>query len=150
MTLGQGQELTLTFNTHISSLSQLVSGHRLQKFWKNQQFSLFPIDKPKLPNFHLNRSRNRSRSTYHHHLNKLWQAGVTNATYQVSWKSVHRFRRRRFLKGFYHIWAWWPSWRCDHHRVNKFSFPNTWKLMYKIWLWLTQWFLRKASFNSQM
>ena len=20
-----------------------------------------------------------------------------------------------FLKGFYHIWAWWPSWSCDHH-----------------------------------
>ena len=19
---------------------------------------------------------------------------------------------RRFLKGFYHIWAWWPSWSC--------------------------------------
>ena len=36
MTLDQGQEMTLTFNTHISSfLSELVSGHRLQKFWKN-------------------------------------------------------------------------------------------------------------------
>ena len=36
MTLGQGQEMTLTFNTHIPSLTQLVvciyrlSGHRLQ------------------------------------------------------------------------------------------------------------------------
>ena len=24
-----------------------------------------------------------------------------------------------FLKGFYHIWAWPPSWSCD----NKISFP---------------------------
>ena len=32
ITLGQGQEMTLTFNTHKSSLSQLVSGHSLQKF----------------------------------------------------------------------------------------------------------------------
>ena len=29
------------------------------------------------------------------------------------------------LKGFYHIWAWWPSWSCDQHHVNKFSFPCT-------------------------
>ena len=27
-----------------------------------------------------------------------------------------------FLKGFYHIWAWRPSWSCDQHHVNKFSF----------------------------
>ena len=30
MTLGQGQEMTSTFNTHIYSLTQLVSDHRLQ------------------------------------------------------------------------------------------------------------------------
>ena len=57
-----------------------------------------------------------------------------------------RFQRRRFLKGFYHIWPWQPFWSCDQHRVNKFSFPWTWKLTYRIWLWLAQWFLRKASF----
>ena len=144
MTLGQGQEMTLTFNTHISSLSQLVSGKRLQKFWKINS-SLFPIDKPMLPNLTL-----PLRLTYGHHLNKLWWAGVTYATCQVSWKSVHRFRRGSFLKGFYNIWAWWLSWSCDHHYVNKFSFPSSWKLTYKIWLWLAQWFLRKASFNFQM
>ena len=27
-------------------------------------------------------------------------------------------RRRRFLKGFYHKWAWRPSWSCDqHHQI---------------------------------
>ena len=30
MTLGQDQEMTLTFNTHISSLTQISSGHRVQ------------------------------------------------------------------------------------------------------------------------
>ena len=89
-------------------------------------------------------------STQCHNLNKLWWAGVINATYQVSWKSVQRFQRRRFLKGFYHIWAWQPSWSCDQHHVNKFSFPCTCKLTYKIWLWLAHWFLRKASFNFFM
>ena len=38
---------------------------------------------------------------------------VPNATYQVSWKSAQRFQRRKFLKGFYHIWAWRSSWSCD-------------------------------------
>ena len=50
-----------------------------------------------------------SRSTQDHHLNKLWWTGVIDATYQVSWKSVHRFQRGRFFKGFYHIWAWQPA-----------------------------------------
>ena len=40
MTLGQGQEMTLTFNTHVSPLTQLFSGHRLQQFLKIH-FSLY-------------------------------------------------------------------------------------------------------------
>ena len=36
---------------------------------KNQLFSLFPIEKPKLPNLAL--PLNRSRSLEGHHLNKL-------------------------------------------------------------------------------
>ena len=24
-----------------------------------------------------------------------------------------------FFKGFYHIWAWWPSWSCDQDHLNK-------------------------------
>ena len=24
-----------------------------------------------------------------------------------------------FLKGFYHIWAWRPSWSCDQHHVKQ-------------------------------
>ena len=27
----------------------------------------------------------------------------------------------KILKGFYHIWAWRPSWSCDQHHVNEFS-----------------------------
>ena len=42
--------------------------------------------------------------------------------YQVSLKSVNWFRRR-FLKDFYHIWAWRPSWSCDPDTTNKLSVP---------------------------
>ena len=56
----------------------------------------------------------------------------------------------RFLKGFYHIWMLRPSWSCDQHHFDKFSFLCTQKLTHKIWLKMAQWFLRKASFNFQM
>ena len=39
-------------------------------------------------------------------------------TYQISWKSACQFQRR-YLKGFYYIWAWRPSWSCDQHHVIK-------------------------------
>ena len=59
MTFGQGQEMTLNFNTQLPSITQLVvriyylSGHRLLYFLKNPLFSLFPIEKPKLQNLTL-------------------------------------------------------------------------------------------------
>ena len=45
--------------------------------------------------------------------------GVPDATCQLSLKSARRFRRNRFLKGFYHIWARRPSWSCDPDAANK-------------------------------
>ena len=56
------------------------------------------MKKPKLPNLTL--PQNRSRLTQGHHLNKLWWAGVPDATYQVSWKSACRLQRRRFWRVF--------------------------------------------------
>ena len=86
-----------------------------------------------------------------HHLNKLWWAGVPDATCQVSWKSACWFQRRRFLKGFYHIWAWRPSWSCDpdavnkrdSDAVNKLSFPLPKEAPHKIWLWSAKRFQRR-------
>ena len=43
-------------------------------------------------------------------------------SYEISLKSACRFQRRRFLKGFYHISAWRPSWSGDQHHVIKFHF----------------------------
>ena len=45
--------------------------------------------------------------------NKLGRPHIPNATYQVPRSPAFWFWRRRFLKGFYHIWAWRPSWSCD-------------------------------------
>ena len=38
------------------------------------------------------------------------------------------------LKGFYHIWAWRPSWSCDPDAANKLSFPLPKEAPHKIWL----------------
>ena len=42
------------------------------------------------------------------------------------------------FKGFYHIWAWWPSWlmNCDH--FSNLSFPQPKKAQYEIWAKLAQ------------
>ena len=39
-----------------------------------------------------------------------------------------------FLKGFYHIWAWRPSWSCDLGHLYKLSFPLPKEAQHKIWL----------------
>ena len=55
------------------------------------------------------------------------------------------FWRRRFLKGFYHIWAWRPSWSCDPDAPNKLSFPRPMETPHEIWLRLAQLFWRRRS-----
>ena len=37
-----------------------------------------------------------------------------------SLKLGSRYRRRRFLKGFYRVCAWRPVWSCDPDAANKF------------------------------
>ena len=43
-------------------------------------------------------------------------------TYQVPMSSAFWFWSRKFLKGFYHIWAWRQSWSCHQDHLNKLSF----------------------------
>ena len=47
------------------------------------------------------------------------------------------------FKGFYHIWAWWPSWSCDLDHLYKLSFPLPKEAPHKIWLLLANWFQRR-------
>ena len=76
-------------------------------------------------------------------MNKLGRPHIPNATYQVPRSSAFWFWRRRFLKGFYHIWAWPPSWSCDQDRLNKLSFLRPKESPYEIWGWLAKWFQRR-------
>ena len=36
-----------------------------------------------------------------------------------------------FFKGFYHIWAWRPSWSCDMDHLYKLLFPRPMSLHIK-------------------
>ena len=105
--------------------SFLRIGFRSQaaKVLKNQQFSLFPIDKP-VTKFWPCCKIGQGQPTVIIWTNYDGQESPMRHT-NFRWKSVHQFRSGRFLKGFYHIWAWRPSWWCDHHRVKKFSFPSS-------------------------
>ena len=38
--------------------------------------------------------------------------------YQVVWKSAQKVPEKIF-EGFYHIWAWRPSWSCDLDHLYK-------------------------------
>ena len=80
-------------------------------FPSNDMLTVFPIQMHLQPMLTL--SSNRSRSPQGHDLYRHCSTYAIDASFRVSLKSVHRFRRRRFLKGFYHIWVWWPSWSCD-------------------------------------
>ena len=42
------------------------------------------------------------------------------------------------FKGFYHIWAWQPSWSCDLDHLYKLSFPLPKEAPHKIWLLIGQ------------
>ena len=40
----------------------------------------------------------------------------------------------KIFKGFYHIWAWRPSWSCDLDHLYKLLFPLPKEAPHKIWL----------------
>ena len=47
--------------------------------------------------------------------------------------------------GFYHTWAWRPSWSCDLDFLYTHWFPLPIDASYKIWLWLAERFQRRRS-----
>ena len=101
-------------------------------FPSNDMLTVFPIQMHWQPMLTL--SSNRSRSPQGHDLHIQCSTLAIDASCQVSLKSVHRFRRRRFLKGFYHIWAWRPSWSCDLDYLYIHWLPHPIDASHKIWL----------------
>ena len=54
---------------------------------------------------------------------------------------------KKIFKGFYHIWAWRPSWSGDLDYLYKLSFPLPKEAPHKIWLLLAKRFQRRRCLN---
>ena len=51
---------------------------------------------------------------------------------------------KKIFKGFYHIWAWRPSWSTNRDHFSKLSFPQPKKAPYEIWAKLAQRLQRRS------
>ena len=40
-----------------------------------------------------------------------------------SFKIISCWVPEKIFKGFYHTWARWPSWSCDHAHLKEILFP---------------------------
>ena len=52
--------------------------------------------------------------------------------------------KKKIFKGFYHIWAWQPSWSMDPDHFSNLSFPQPKEAPHKIWATLTQRLKRRS------
>ena len=51
---------------------------------------------------------------------------------------------KKIFKGFYHIWAWRPSWSTDRDHFSNLSFPHPKEAPYEIWAKLAQRLQRRS------
>ena len=80
-------------------------------------FSLFPIERPKLQNLAFRKIGQGQPRVIN----------LTNNDGRESQMQHTKFRGNRssgsgedFLKGFYQIWTWQPSWSCDQNPIYNF------------------------------
>ena len=123
----QGQKMTLNFNTHLLSTELVVCNYNFQATGCNSLLSIhcFPI-------FH-----RKALITKFDLVVKLVKVTPGSSFEQAILRRSLRCYIPSFLEidlpvpakkiceGFFHIWAWRPSWSCDQHHINKFPFPCT-------------------------
>ena len=51
---------------------------------------------------------------------------------------------KKIFKGFYHIWAWRPSWSTNRDHFSNLSFPHPKEAPYEIWAKLAQRLQRRS------
>ena len=60
-------------------------------------------------------------SVYDHHFSTFGRPPISD---DLCKDSVMTFSvLEKIFKGFYHIWAWQPSWSVDHNHFSNLSFP---------------------------
>ena len=83
-------------------------------------------------------------SIYNIYFSNFGRPHVPNDLRKDSAPRHPRFWRRRFLKVFFHIWAWRPAWsmNCDH--FSNLSFPQPKEAPYEICAKLAQRLQRRS------
>ena len=114
----------------------------VEVFWNSEHF---PIQMHKEANLSLPYKGQMSMN--HHYFSNFGRPPVPDDLCKDSALRHPRFWRRRFLKGFHHIWAWRPSWSTDRDHFSNFSFLQTKKAPYKIWAKLAQGLQRRLFEN---
>ena len=81
--------------------------------------------------------KNRSRSSQGHYLYELKY--LSQQCFMLSFVEIgqpvpEKKIKKIFMKGFYHIWAWWPSWSCDLDYLYIHWFPLPTDASCQIWL----------------
>ena len=109
-------------------------------YLSNESLTVFPIQRHR--GSMLTLPLTRSRSSQEHDLYKSCRTTDIDASCQVSLKSDHRFQKS-FLKGFYHIWAWRPSWSFDLDDLYIHWFPHPIDASHKICHKLAKQFQRR-------
>ena len=81
---------------------------------------------------------------YNNHFSNFGRPPIPDYLCKDSAQRPPRFWRRRIFKGFYHIWAWWPSWSMNRDHFSNLSLPQAKEAPHKIWTTLTQRFQRRS------
>ena len=125
---------------------------RLQRRSRLKFSTCFPY-KCKVP-IHMHREANDlavkgQTSIYDHNFSNFGRPPVPDDLRKDAAPRRPRFWRRRFLKSFYHIWAWRPSWSVDRDHFSNLSFPQPEEAPHEIWATLAQRFRGEEVWNSQ-
>ena len=118
------------------------SAIRHARFWRRRFLKVFPIQMHREANLTL--PLKGQASTYNNSFSNFGRPPVPDDSCKGSAPRHSWFWRRRFLKVFYHIWAWRPSWSTDHDHFSNLSFPHPKEASYEIWAKLAQRLQRRS------
>ena len=123
--LGPRSKMTLTINTHISSI-------RCQLLLTCRSLAAIVSEKSTVFNFSYRKALVTKFDLAIKYVKvtpglsfEQTMMGWSPRCYIPSTSFVEIRLWRRFFKGFYNMWVWRPSWSSDQHHVIRFSFPFT-------------------------
>ena len=84
---------------------------------------------------------------YDHYFSNFGRPPVPNDLWKDSSPKASSVLEKKIFKGFYHIWAWRPSWSMNRDHFSNLSFPLSKEAPYEIWAKLAQRLQRRSFFE---